>query len=118
MSPVPVGQLMDHLKAAAAHRVGGRTAYGAAGYVAVHPAREGIEDLAHELGPLAGAPQVEPELGVRGKQLLLVGVQGVRGQLADHRHPVIAGLSLERELARRPAKQAAGDARAGWVPWE
>ena len=56
VAPVAAGQLVHDLEAAAAHRVGRRPADGAAGHVAVHPAREGVEDLAHELHPLCRCP--------------------------------------------------------------
>ena len=116
VAPVAVGQLIHHLEAAAAHRVGRYPAGRAPRHVAADPAGQRVEDLAHQLHPLAGAAQVEPELGVHLRRLPLARVQGVGGQLADHRHPVVDGLPLETELARHPAEQAAGDARTGWVP--
>jgi hypothetical protein len=116
VAPEPVGQLVHDLQAAAAHRVGRRPADGAARHVAAHPARKGVEDLAHELDLQAGAAQVEPELRVHRERLRLARVQGVGGQLADHGHPVVDGLPVEGELARHSPEQAASDARAGWVP--
>jgi len=116
VAPVPVGQLVHHLKAAAAHRVGRRPADGAAWHVAAHPAGEGVEDLANKFRLPAGAPQVEPELWIHRKRLPLVRVQGVGGQLADHRYPVVDAFRVEGELTRHSPEEAASDARAGWVP--
>ena len=48
----------------------------------------------------------------------LLCVQRVGRQLADHRHAVIDGLGLESEPACHLTEQAAGNARAGWVPRE
>jgi hypothetical protein len=106
------------LEAATADRVGRRPADRPARYVAAHPARERVEDLAHEFHPLAGAPQVKPEFRVHRDRLELARVQCVGGQLADHRDPVVCAFPVEPELARDPPEQAAGNARAGWVPRE
>jgi hypothetical protein len=116
VAPVAAGQLMHHLQAPAAHRVGRRPADGPARRVAAYPAGEGVEDLAHEFHPRAGAPQVEPEFWIHRKRLPLARVQGVGGQLAHHRYPVVDGLRVEGELTRHSPEQTARDARAGWVP--
>jgi hypothetical protein len=120
MAPAALGQLVHHLKTAAAECVGGRATEAAAGHVPAQPAGERVEDLAHQFPPRAVTAQVKPQF--RGGSVARLGmmvaldVQGVGRELADHRDAVIYQSGLDHKPGGGAPEQAPGNAGAGWVP--
>ena len=50
--------------------------------------------------------------------LFALHVQRVGGKLADHEHAIIHDGGFKRQAGGSAPEHAAGNARAGWVPWK